>query len=140
MEERDVIDIELEATKYCVSQVSLKVAAFAMQQTVDAWNFHTIPGVGMPIVVRNTNNKAASVPQELIPSAEDVVTRYEAGGGRLTVFPKFGTDPLGSDLNLVRIRERFLDGFDVDNVYGALVNGMDWHFRNAVTTYCDLTR
>lgn len=44
MEEEDLIDMEHEATKYCVSAVSLKVATSGMQQVVDAWNYHTIPG------------------------------------------------------------------------------------------------
>lgn len=95
----------------------------------------------MPVIVRNTNNRAASVPENLIPTAEDAVAQYEANGGHLTLFPNFGTDPLGGDPNLVNIREqRFLGVFDVHNIYGALVNGMEIYFENAVSTYCNLTR
>lgn len=44
MEERDLIDMDLEDTKYCVSAVSLKIANFGMEQVVESWNYHCIPG------------------------------------------------------------------------------------------------
>ena len=45
MEQRGVIDMELEDTKFYVSSITLRVATVGMQRTVDAWNHHPIPGV-----------------------------------------------------------------------------------------------
>ena len=44
MEQRGAIDMELEDTEFYASTVMLKVARVGMQQTVRAWNYHTIPG------------------------------------------------------------------------------------------------
>lgn len=45
MEQRGVIDMEREDTKFYVSSITLRVATVGMQRTVDAWNHHPIPGV-----------------------------------------------------------------------------------------------
>jgi len=45
MEQRGVIDMELECTKFYVSSVTLRVARVGMQRTVNAWNHHPIPGM-----------------------------------------------------------------------------------------------
>ena len=45
MEQRGVIDMELECTKFYVSSVSLRVASVGMQRTVNAWNYHPISGM-----------------------------------------------------------------------------------------------
>ena len=45
MEQRGVIDMELECTKFYVSSVTLRVARVRMQRTVNAWNHHPIPGM-----------------------------------------------------------------------------------------------
>lgn len=45
MEQRGVIDMELEFTKFYVSSVTLRVARVGMQRTVNAWNHHPIPGM-----------------------------------------------------------------------------------------------
>jgi hypothetical protein len=44
MEEESFIDMECNETKFFVSQVTQRVALFGMQQTVQAWNNHPIPG------------------------------------------------------------------------------------------------
>ena len=44
MEDSGIIDMELEATKFFVSNVTLKMAKVGMQRTVSAWNHHFIPG------------------------------------------------------------------------------------------------
>ena len=44
MEESGITDMEHEATKFFVSNVTLKIAKVGMQRTVSAWNHHFIPG------------------------------------------------------------------------------------------------
>ncbi|KAK3737609.1 hypothetical protein QZH41_010509, partial [Actinostola sp. cb2023] len=141
MEEVDMIDMDIDETKYCVSAVSLLIAKFGMQQVVESWNYHPIPGVGKPIIVRNANYRVAPITPQLVPTPEDALTRYEASGGHLTAFPVFGTDPLRDNPDLVNIREQqFIDANDIHTIYGCLVNDMDQYFRDAISTYCDLTR
>lgn len=45
MEQRGVVDMELECTKFYVSSVSLRVASVVMKRTVNTWNHHPIPGM-----------------------------------------------------------------------------------------------
>ena len=44
MEENNVIDMQQDYVKYCVSRVTLKLAFVGMQKAIEAWNNHTIPG------------------------------------------------------------------------------------------------
>lgn len=45
MEQRDIIDMEQQDTKFYVSSVALMVAKVGMQRTVESWNHHPIAGV-----------------------------------------------------------------------------------------------
>ena len=44
MEEEDIIDMECDGTKFCVSEVTQEVALYGLQMTVQAWNNHVIHG------------------------------------------------------------------------------------------------
>ena len=43
MEENNLIDMELDYVKYCVSSVALRFAYVGMHIVVQSWNNHTIP-------------------------------------------------------------------------------------------------
>ena len=42
--ETNLLDMELEDAKHCVSALTLIVARVGMQKVVQSWNNHTIPG------------------------------------------------------------------------------------------------
>ena len=44
MEEEDIIDMECDGVKFCVSGVTQEVPLYGLQTTVQAWNNHVIPG------------------------------------------------------------------------------------------------
>ena len=44
MEENNLLDMEFDYVKHCVSAVTLIVARVGMQKVVQSWNNHTIPG------------------------------------------------------------------------------------------------
>ncbi len=44
MEEDGFIDMEIEETKFCVSSVCRKLAVVGLNEVVQSWNWHTIPG------------------------------------------------------------------------------------------------
>ena len=44
MEEEDIIDMECDGVKFCVSGVTQEVPLYGFQTTVQAWNNHVIPG------------------------------------------------------------------------------------------------
>lgn len=44
MEENNLIDMEFDDVKFCVSAVTLQFAHVGMQKVVQSWNNHSIPG------------------------------------------------------------------------------------------------
>ena len=44
MEEEDIIDMECDGMKFCVSEFTQEVALYGLQMTVQAQNNHVIPG------------------------------------------------------------------------------------------------
>ena len=44
MEENNLIDMEFDDVKFCVSTVTLQFAHVGMQKVVQSWNNHSIPG------------------------------------------------------------------------------------------------
>ena len=51
MEEEDIIDMECDGTKFCVSEVTQQVALYELQMTVQAWNNHVISGSFLIVLV-----------------------------------------------------------------------------------------
>ncbi|XP_078384557.1 uncharacterized protein LOC144666976 [Oculina patagonica] len=140
MEQRGVIDMELDFTKFYVSSVSLKVASVGMKRTVNAWNHHPIPGVGTPVHLRNGNFQGQRVLANQIPTSMEAVTAYENLGGTLTVFPTFGIDPLAENAELQATREqRFSNETNEEAIFGELVNGNSTSFEQAIQRYANIT-
>ncbi len=44
MEENHLIDLECTTTKFCVSFFTKQIAQFGIQQHIQSWNHHAIPG------------------------------------------------------------------------------------------------
>ena len=44
MDNNQIIDMEDEVVKYCISAVSCMVSSYGLQQLVSSWNMHPIAG------------------------------------------------------------------------------------------------
>ena len=44
MDNDQIIDMDCNVQKFCVSYVCCHIAAYGIQTVVDSWNSHTIPG------------------------------------------------------------------------------------------------
>ena len=44
MEENNLLDMDNEMQKYCISQYTIRVSNVGTSLAVDAWNHHHIPG------------------------------------------------------------------------------------------------
>lgn len=86
------------------------------------------------------NKQTVPIPEHRIPSAIQAVEMYEQQGV-LTHWPKFGNDPLEGNMDLLSQRlyqfHQQLPSFDV--IFHAAVNNNQSLFRNALTTFCDIT-
>ena len=98
-------------------------------------------GVGKPTDLRHSNFQCSRISMSQVPTAQEAVQAYEEQGGRLTMFPQFGTDPLANDSVNQAERERlFHASADVEQAYGELVSGQHALFRQAFVTYEDINR
>ena len=62
-------------------------------------------------------------------------------GGKLTRFPAFGTDPLTGNPEHRRRRDAIFEAqFDIDTVFGSIVNGQDAQFRLAIQQFLRISR
>ena len=82
-------------------------------------------GVGTPEQLRSNNLQGQNIPATQIPTSQEAVAAYENLGGRLTVFPSYGLDPLADNVALQDMRERrFNSEADIETVFGDVVNGI----------------
>jgi len=68
----------------------------------------------------------------MVPNTEEAVSAYQSEGGRLTLFPSFGVDPLADDARLQRRRE-FINECDFPRIFSELVNGNYVRFYDCIT-------
>jgi hypothetical protein len=43
--ESDILDVEDDVTKFCLSNLCIQLADLGIQQVVDSWNAHRMPGL-----------------------------------------------------------------------------------------------
>ena len=89
----------------------------------------------------SANNHAQQLSSMVIPTAETAVQQFEAGGGNLTLFSPFGSDPLFGHSDLVAERERqFYSSYpDFAPVFHELSNGHTQLFEGGLRLFLQLT-
>ena len=103
--------------------------------TFSSWYFSPT-GKGKPIDLRAQRNRTTQVEPHLVPDVTAAADNYEAKGGQLTRFPAFGTDPLTGNPEHQRRRDAIFEAqFDIDAVFGSIVNGQDAQFRLAIQQF-----
>jgi hypothetical protein len=137
MVDDDVINLEDDVTKFCVSFVSMQCVKQGLQNVTSYWNQHSIPGKGIPNILFANNNKTFRVPDLYLPPSEAVCVEYEQLGGRMTWPKPYGYDPLSQFPHLFQQRDVQMPDYGM--LLGCLVNGQTAPFRNAVQQYIDLT-
>ncbi|KAK0144061.1 hypothetical protein N1851_017601 [Merluccius polli] len=98
MTDQEELDMEDNLTKFCVSTLSLQVAGIGMQNVVESWNAHRIPGKGIPndLCGQRCPSKVA---EHLLPLGNVAADLYEqevGGGATLRRESPFATDPFPS--------------------------------------------
>ncbi|CAL8323992.1 unnamed protein product [Merluccius merluccius] len=98
MTDQEELDMEDNLTKFCVSTLSLQVARIGMQNVVESWNAHRIPGKGIPndLCGQGCPSKVA---EHLLPLGNVAADLYEqevGGGATLRRESPFATDPFPS--------------------------------------------
>lgn len=138
MENENLIDMDDEVTKFCISSVTRKVVQVGIRYAVSSWNSHPIPGKGIPLQMSCTNSRAVRVNVNQVPTAEQAVQMYQ---GNLNLAPSFGVDPLEQEPAKKEARERqFIKYFSsYESMFHGIVNENPTLFRNALLYYLRLT-
>lgn len=90
--------------------------------------------------LRSSNLQGQNISATQIPASQEAVAAYENLGGRLTLFPSFGLDPLADNVALQDAREqRFNNEADMETVFGDIVNGIATSFEQAILRFANLT-
>ena len=99
-------------------------------------------GKGIPNQLYRRKNLARSVAPSDIPLPQEAVDQFHSGGGQLTLFSPFGTDPLDGDEDLVAERERRLQAgvSNFASVFHSLVNRNDQSFRDGLKLFLRVTQ
>lgn len=89
----------------------------------------------------DSNNQTARIDPQFVPLPEDAARQYSDAGGHLTLYGKFGEDPLAGRANLVYQREvQFHLRYPAfDQFFSNLVNGNDSLFREGLLYFIQIT-
>ena len=134
MQNKMVIDMLDEVTKFSVSQVTIAVTAVGVKRAVAAWNSHPVEGGGrydsvevlhpytesvligkniflpgraskVPDTAASCNNQTRPLDATIVPSVVQAVQLYEQNGGSLSREARFGCDVLDGNEELMRERD-----------------------------------
>ena len=85
------------------------------------------------------DNRVKSIQSQFLPSTSEAMDIYRAEGGLISDEHGFGIDPLHGSLDKQQTRqEAFLQQYNFDHIFHALVNGNDILFKNALF-FSDIT-
>jgi hypothetical protein len=144
MEARDEIDMTNTTIKYCVSWTTINVIKKAIQNFVQAWNSHRIPGIrgGIPNRMANLAPQTSVLLASVVPTpAEIIAIHRRRGGSALTEEHVFGRDPLEGNTGLQQLRERdFRARFpSMEAVFRNMLRSSGALFREATHLFIHLT-
>ncbi len=143
METNGEIDMSSNTTKFCVSWITINVIGTAIQNFIQAWNFHRIPGRrgGIPNVLAAATSRTTTLPRAAIPSTSQAIQLLASLGGALTLEREFGRDPLQGCIRLQELRERdFRQRFpNVAILFEDVLHGNPFQFKQALQYFITLT-
>ncbi|KAJ7318444.1 hypothetical protein OS493_037967 [Desmophyllum pertusum] len=140
---KEEFDFGDAVTKFCVSWLTMYTCQDPLQQLVDSWNFHRIPGQNGCVPLENMlrSNRALKIPEELVPTTEEVVRMYEERGGNLTRDGNFGIDPLALRPDLIESRQQLFYANQPTGqiIFSSILQGYLELFEHALGFLIELT-
>lgn len=95
----------------------------------------------MPDELMTGNKQSVPITASYLPTAAQALQMYEQRGGSLTQWAKFGNDPLEGNVDLTsqRLRQFHQQFPSFVSIFHSVVNNNQTPFRNAITSFCDIT-
>ena len=143
MVETDMLDMDCEIVRFCVSTLLITLCGIGVQRFMDAWNWHHLPSRGIPNILQSFANGTTTMHTYEVPSTEQAVFEYRQQGGSLSDPDTFGSDPLQGDDVLSSTRDelfsRRMDS-SFSEIYSQLIIGNTVPFESAVLDYVTITQ
>ncbi|XP_057290186.1 uncharacterized protein LOC130612862 [Hydractinia symbiolongicarpus] len=141
MDNSNTINMEDEVQKFCVSSIVCLVTGFGVNRVVSAWNEHSIPGRGVPSVIKENTNRLTPLSVEELPPKHEAVQLYEqVYRGTLSEEHTFGQDPLAERQQKLEERDQsFFQHFSVEEIFSECVNERPQMLREAILFYINKT-
>ena len=139
---RNMVDLDSEVVKFCVSSVLIPLCKIGMERFISAWNCHHLPSRGIPNLLKSHCNGTTVIRPHEIPSTQQATDDYRQQGGTLSDPEPFGYDPLANDATLrdqrdvvfsERIRTTFPD------IFHQLLIGNTVPLEEAILMYISIT-
>ena len=143
MEDQQLINMDDEVEKYCVSSVLRRVCEVGLRRLVGAWNNHSIPKKGIPNVLQLIRNGLTPNSPHEVPTLSDAASAYRLQGGRITEPREFGIDPLYEYTDLLQQREQIwlqrCAITSIEDIYGEVMSGNIIKLQDAILSFINLT-
>ena len=143
MVNEEMIDMESDIVKFCISTVLMKFCEIGMRHFIEAWNFHHLSSRGgTPNFLQSHRFGATPLHHSEIPTAQDAATQYRQQGGTLADPSAYGHDPLEQNTALANRRETlFLECVpaSLPDIFGHLLVNNTVHFEETILHYISIT-
>lgn len=97
-------------------------------------------GKGIPNIRMQEKNRVAKMPARIVLTPDEAISRYHAMGGRLTLFPVFGADPLSPSHNIIRQEEFSRKYPESQQIFQAAANGDESLFIDSLKYFMSITQ
>ena len=142
------------------SFVSCNTSRCGLSRFVEAWNFHSIPGIfnqfmhlqlsdiaqtyytgrGVPNALQMECNRLT--PLQAMPTTSDAAQLYRLQGGSLVQFGMFGVDQLHNRPDLIWQRESYFSSChpSFDDIFSNIVSADGLFFQEALLDFIRITK
>ncbi|MDA8002508.1 MAG: hypothetical protein MPL62_14615 [Alphaproteobacteria bacterium] len=85
-------------------------------------------------------NSVAKVPDRIVLTPDEAISRYHTMGGQLKLVPVFGTDPLSPSHKIIRQEEFSRKYPECQQIFQAAANGDESLFRDGLKYFMSITQ
>ncbi|XP_065125914.1 uncharacterized protein [Paramisgurnus dabryanus] len=138
--DQEMIDIEDNTTRYCVSNLACQMASVGVKRVVDSWNAHRIPGKGVPNVL-GEGGCFKKIHEDLLPNSTVAANMYlQEMGSALTTPTTYGVCPFQTEEECTYAEQYFNEQFsDLSILYNDVINNNYRVFQEAVMSLINIT-
>ena len=137
MANEDLIDMDDQCTKFCISEFAQSCCRIGIKKFVSAWNAHTIPQKGIPDVLFQVHKATTSVPEGLLPPVRLWLQTTQCMEDALHIQQYMELILLSDNLNCKSKGKHCSQTDNFEDIFCCAVIGRADLFKEAVITFVD---